>query len=279
MGRKPRIYTRSIHSSQRDIDVHIFEPQIDPNEDSCEITGTIVTVHPWATLGGGEYNTIGLARHITNQSSSIKKWRVVTFALQTTPLWRGGTLWGILSTHNHEVQQIVDVSKWVIDTYGSIVLLGSSAGAPMAGTAMSRILEECTREDASESNKCFQHNIDAYIAVGYTFGNFASLGFGRHFSSVTATASQYTLCGSDSTASSKIRAPSKLFIMGENDEFTTVHQLEKMVEKMKRNCTSDRVDIEIVSGVGHFQLESPSYDPIVSNLILEWLDNLNVNYK
>ena len=277
MGRKPKVYTRSVLSSQCNIDVHVFEPQAHSNEDSCgDTTGTIVTVHPWATLGGGEYNTIGLAKYITTQSSSIKKWRVITFALRSTPLWRGGAVWGILSRHNHEVRQIADVSKWAIDTFGSIVLLGSSAGAPMAGTAMSRLLEEYMHEDALETNKCFRHDIDAYIAVGYTFGNFASLGFGKHFSSVTATASKYSLCGSESTVASKhdIRLPPKLFIMGENDEFTTVHQLEEMVEKMKRNCPSGRVDTEIVPGVGHFQLESPGYDPVVSKLILEWLDNI-----
>jgi pimeloyl-ACP methyl ester carboxylesterase len=61
--------------------------------------------------------------------------------------------------------------------------------------------------------------------------------------------------------------------MGENDEFTTVSQLEGMVEKMRRNGRSGRVDIEVVPNVGHFQLESPSYDSLVSKLILDWLEH------
>ena len=40
------------------------------------IRGTIVLVHPWPALGGGEHNTIGRRR---------QWWRAVTFALESIP--------------------------------------------------------------------------------------------------------------------------------------------------------------------------------------------------
>lgn len=259
MGRKPKLSTHNVASGSSNIDVHVFEPQ-ESNEDACEITGTIVTVHPWATLGGGEHNTIGMAKYITSQSESNHKWRVITFTLQSS-----GAVWGILSGHNYEVRQIIDVTKWAMDKYGTVVLLGSSAGAPMAGTAMHQLVE----------NESTPHQLlIAYIAVGYTFGRFASLGFGRHFSSVTATGNTNSICGTDSTYSNAIKIPPKLFIMGENDEFTTVSQLEEAVAKMKANCSSGRVDTHVVSDIGHFQLESPSYDAFVSKLAIDWLEKI-----
>ncbi|KAL9183764.1 hypothetical protein ACHAXT_004620 [Thalassiosira profunda] len=229
------------------IDAHVFEPA------GASITGTIVTVHPWSTLGGGEHNTVGLARCITSapknaQEVSNGSWRVITFALKSDPIWKGGAVFGICSNHSYEVQQIAEVVNWASETYGgSIVLLGSSAGAPMAGTAMSKVLIQPPRNGST---------ISAIISVGYTFGNFASIAFGRHFSSL----------------SSPSPFPPKLFIMGERDEFTSVDQLEKMAQKMRDG--GDRVDTEIVADVGHFELESPGYDPVVANMVVEWLDKV-----
>ena len=253
---KLNISTHSIQSSSTDagvIDVHVFgcsSTSTSPSP-SIPIRGTIVTVHPWATLGGSENNTIGLARRIT--CSKLKggednhRWRVITFTLQSTPIWKGGALWGICSAHSYEVQQIVDVVNWVSKTYGidqTIVLLGSSAGAPMAGSAMAEI------------SKQPQSKVAAYIAVGYTFGRLASLGFYRHYAPVLSASLP------------------KLFIMGERDEFTSVEQLYDMVQKMKSNGDDNVVDVEIVADVGHFELESPSYDPLVCKLAIEWLDKV-----
>jgi hypothetical protein len=188
------------------VDAHVFEPG-GGDGGSSRIRGTIVTVHPWSALGGGEHNTIGLARNIVNHNinkSEVRRkqigcgdtrWRVVTFTLKSHSF--GGSIWGIFSNHTYEVQQIVDVVHWIRQKYGveeSIVLLGSSAGSPMAGTAVALLADQ--RNFA----------VSAYIAVGYTFGNLAALGFGRHFSSVL---------------SSSVMSIPKLFIMGERDEFTS----------------------------------------------------------
>jgi hypothetical protein len=268
MGRsRPNVSTHSVTSQSSTIEVHVFEPHqsAGTNKDSCDITGTIVTVHPWATLGGGEHNTIGLARYITSQTESNQKWRVISFTLQSTPIWRGGAVWGILSKHSYEVEQIVDVTKWAMNTYGPVVLLGSSAGAPMAGSSMEQLLQDGS----------FKDKFIAYVALGFTFGKFASLGFGRHFSAVISTGNtHHSLCGTDQTSDTIIVPPPKLFIMGEKDEFTTVPQLEKAVAKMKASCGSSRIDTRVVANVGHFELESPGYDPYVSKLVLEWLEDV-----
>ena len=68
-----------------------------------------------------------------------------------------------------------------------------------------------------------------------------------------------------------IALPPKLFIMGENDEFTAVDQLEAMVSEMKKVGENLTVDSVIVPNVGHFELESPSYDGLVAKMILDWL--------
>lgn len=44
-----------------------------------------------------------------------------------------------------------------------------------------------------------------------------------------------------------------------------------MVKKMRSNS---HVDTEIVANVGHFELESPGYDALVAQLVLEWLDKV-----
>mmetsp|Transcript_24713 Transcript_24713/g.59580 ORF Transcript_24713/g.59580 Transcript_24713/m.59580 type:complete len:259 (-) Transcript_24713:475-1251(-) len=257
---KPSISTHSVSTNTGAIDAHVFEPI-----EKSSIRGTIVTVHPWSTLGGGEHNTIGLARHMATTSrpkspgrttTGCYGWRVITFTLKSNPLWKGGAMWGICSNHSLEVQQTVDVMNWAREKYdaGIIVLLGSSAGAPMAGTAMARLLKDQHKHQTEQGQG--GKALSAYIAIGYTFGNFASLGFGRHFSSVVNSSS----------------VP-KLFIMGERDEFTSVEQLEQMTRKMR--STSDvETTVEIVANVGHFELESSSYDPMVAKMVLDWLDKV-----
>ena len=68
----------------------------------------------------------------------------------------------------------------------------------------------------------------------------------RHFTHVVANSSSST-------------AP-RLFVMGEMDEFTSVDQLERMATRMRGEEGANGggvVEIEIVPGVGHFQLGKP----------------------
>lgn len=257
------ITCHTISTSYGSSDIRVFEPA-----DAENIQGTIVTVHPWSFLGGGEHNTVGLARFISSIAKS-RGWRVITFTLKSTPLYLGGAIGGILLRHYHEVNHIVEVAEWTYRQYHTgdnikeakhLVLLGSSAGAPYAGSAMEKVQQKQTQVKM----------ISAFIAVGYTFGNFAWLGFGRHFSSVVGSSTS-SFCGSASSSTQDVNIAHKLFIMGENDEFTSVEQLERMVAKMKAVNSSCRVDMDIVPDVGHFELESPSYDPIVAEKVIRWL--------
>ena len=65
--------------------------------------------------------------------------------------------------------------------------------------------------------------------------------------------------------------------MRESDEFTSVNQLEHMAKRMRGEEGANGggiVDIEIVSGVGHFDLESPGYVKLVARTVLDWLDKI-----
>ena len=256
----PRPTTHTIASANAgNIEAHVFEPRCD------DVRGSIVTVHPWGALGGGEHNTVGLARRIAaarrrEGTDGAGGWRVVTFALRARH-----ALWGIGTAHADEVRQTVDVARWAGARYGgAVVLLGSSAGAPVAGTAMARLARDAAAA-ADGDDQRRRRGIAAYVAVGYTFGHLARLGFGRHFAAVLGGgAAQASSPPSEEGAA----APPKLFVMGERDEFTSVEQLKRAARRMEAH---GRVDVEIVPGVGHFELESSRYDPLVADLVLHWL--------
>jgi pimeloyl-ACP methyl ester carboxylesterase len=85
----------------------------------------------------------------------------------------------------------------------------------------------------------------------------------RHFAQVVANSSSST-------------AP-RLFVMRERDEFTSVHQLERMGKRMRGEEGANGggvINVEIVPGVGHFQLERPGYDELVARMVLNWLDKI-----
>jgi hypothetical protein len=184
------------------------------------------------------------------------------------------------SNHEYEVGRIVDVANWVrgtMDGEGNdddIVLLGSLAGAAMAGTASHRlssndgggadVLGGGGVMGRSRSDGASPARISAYVAVGYTFGHVASVAFCRHFHHVA----------------SLVTIP-RLFVMGERDKFTSVGRLEGMARKMRGgegdgNDGNDGivVDVRIVPDVGHFELESPRYDGCVASTVLDWLDEI-----
>jgi hypothetical protein len=118
---------------------------------------TVVAVHPWAPLGGGEHNVVGYAGML-----SSKRLRVLTFDMLSSSM-----LWGVLSGHKAEIAQVRAVCDWATQKFSArLLLLGSSAGAPVAGSAL-----DCT--DAV-----------GLVAIGYTFGKVAALGFRSHFKAV-----------------------------------------------------------------------------------------------
>ena len=85
----------------------------------------------------------------------------------------------------------------------------------------------------------------------------------RHFAHVVVNSSLST-------------AP-RLFVMRERDEFTSVDQLERMGKRMRGEEGANGggvIDVQIVPGVGHFQLERPGYDELVVWTVLNWLDKI-----
>jgi len=149
---------------------------------------TIITVHPWATLGGGEHNTRGIAQALARSGL-----RTLTFQLHSS-----SAVWGLASAHSAEVSQVVAVAEWAAATFRTpIVLLGSSAGALIAGSALASLPAAL-----------------AYVAVGYTWGGIAMVGFGRHYRFLYPCSQP------------------KLFIMGEREEFTAPATLRRYVAKV-----------------------------------------------
>jgi len=199
-----------------ELTVHEFAP-------AGTALATVLTVHPWAVLGGGEHNCLGVARELAAAGL-----RALTFEMRSS-----SATWGVLSAHRSEIAQVASVGVWASERWEApLVLFGSSAGAPIAGSALPALPQAV-----------------AYIAVGYTFGWFATLGFGRHFGSLLRS-----------------QVP-KFFLMGEKDEFTSQAVLQRTVGK----ASGEKNDVLIVPGVGHFELEQSTHDSLVAAEALKWL--------
>ena len=93
--------------------------------------------------------------------------------------------------------------------------------------------------------------VTRYVGVGYTWGWFAAIAFGRHFGPILG-------CNKP-----------KLFMMGERDEFTKPKTLHSYVARAKGGNSNTVV---VIPGVGHFELESPAYDGLVADQVIEWLN-------
>ncbi len=150
---EPQPLEYAVETKSGPVYVHVWEPDEDHAEAFSDLT--VVTVHPWATLGGGEINNIGIAHQLAKRGL-----RTITFELQTS-----NTIVGVFTIHSREVEEVVKVSNWAAKKYGGKVLLyGNSAGSPFAGSAL----------DSSS-------HIKGIVSVGYPFGWVASVAFGGHY--------------------------------------------------------------------------------------------------
>jgi pimeloyl-ACP methyl ester carboxylesterase len=104
-------------------------------------------------------------------------------------------------------------------------------GAPIAGSA---ILP--------------QKAVKAFIAIGYVFGWWPSLLFGKHYAAVL-----------------EADVP-MLFIQGDRDGFTPAHVLE---EKLK--LARGKAAAHYFPGVGHFELEGQEFDSSIATLCTQWI--------
>lgn len=149
-----------------------------------------VLVHPWGILGGSQANTVPIARALAEQHGL----ECLTFDLRGVGNSAGSATYTCVA----EIQDAIGACAWVsTNLKKSCVLVGSSAGAAIAGSALDKV------------GTCV-----GYIGIGYTFGKVAGLVFGSHFQAI-------------------VNSPKpKLFIMGDSDGFTSVKQLECKITSM-----------------------------------------------
>ncbi|KAJ9164418.1 hypothetical protein P3X46_023995 [Hevea brasiliensis] len=197
------------------------------NDDEVKDKLVIVLVHPYSVLGGCQALLKGIAIGLAE-----KGYRAVTFDMRGA----GRSTGRPSLTGFSEIKDVIAVCKWVCENLSTdrILLVGSSAGAPIAGSAVDEIKE-----------------VVGYVSLGYPFGMMASILFGRHHKAI-------------------LQSPKpKLFVMGTRDGFTSVKQLQN-----KLRSASGRIETHLIEGAGHFQMEGPVYDTQMVNLILTFIASL-----
>lgn len=187
----------------------------------------VVLVHPYTVLGGCQALLRGIASELAGRGLPA-----VTFDMRGAGKSTGRpSLTGFA-----EVKDVIAVCKWACDNLSlrRILLVGSSAGAAIAGSAVDQI-----------------EQVVGYVSIGYPFGMISSILFGRHHKSI-------------------LQSPKpKFFIMGTRDGFTSVKQLEN-----KLSGAAGRVEKHLIEGAGHFQMEGPAFDAQMVSIILEFIASL-----
>ncbi len=216
---------QTVHFHARDdasiiLDGLVFLPEKPKYNTFC------VLVHPWGFLGGSRANTYHYAHLLS------KEFGLACLIFDTRGV--GNSTGGRSFNGSSEVGDVLGACDWVRSTYNQrILLVGSSAGAAIAGSALPHA-----------------DNVVGYVAIGYTFGWLSSLIFGRHYDAVL-----------------KSEHP-KLFIMGSQDGFTSVAQLERRIRTMRN------AEVRLIGSVGHFMLETPTYASETSGYIAAFLKKI-----
>uniref|UniRef100_A0A7C9DBM9 Xaa-Pro dipeptidyl-peptidase-like domain-containing protein n=1 Tax=Opuntia streptacantha TaxID=393608 RepID=A0A7C9DBM9_OPUST len=201
----------------------IFRPRDEIKDENLGI----VLVHPYSVLGGCQALLRGMATGLANAG-----YLAVTFDTRGVGRSTGSkSLTGFA-----EVKDVISVCKWVCEnlSVNRILLVGSSAGAPIAGSAVDQV-----------------EQVVGYVSIGYPFGMMASILFGRHHKAI-------------------LQSPKpKLFIMGTRDGFTSVKQLQN-----KLSLASGHVETHLIEGASHFQMEGPDFDAQMVELIAKFAEAL-----
>ncbi|KAF8403896.1 hypothetical protein HHK36_012002 [Tetracentron sinense] len=204
------------------LNTRIFKPREEGKDNLV-----IVLVHPYSVLGGCQGLLKGIAVGFAERG-----FKAVTFDMRGA----GRSTGRPSLTGFSEVHDVVAVCKWVCENLSTdrILLVGSSAGAPISGSAVDQI-----------------EQVMGYVSLGYPFGLTASILFGRHHKAI-------------------LQSPKpKLFVMGTRDGFTSVKQLNN-----KLKSAVGRVETHLIEGAGHFQMEGPSYDAQMVDLIIVFIASL-----
>lgn len=191
--------------------------------DSLKKPLAAVLVHQYSKMGGCQALMRGLAVHLATRGLTV-----VTYDSRGVGCSTGKATF----TGCYEVKDVEAVCRWVHRSLDLCsVLVGSSAGAPIAGSAVDLVPA-----------------VKGYVAVGYVFGWWPSWLFGAHYAAIVAS-----------------RKP-KLFIMGERDGFTSVEQLKQRVAESEAPA-----DTVLFPDVGHFGLEQEPYDEPIAEKIMTWV--------
>ncbi|CAH9067377.1 unnamed protein product [Cuscuta europaea] len=212
------------------LDARIFRPSAaDHDHKGADYSALVVVmVHPYSVLGGCQGLMKGMARGLASRGLTA-----ITFDTRGA----GRSTGHASLTGSAEVNDVVSVCKWAAGDLSArrIVVVGSSAGAAIAGFAIDKVDE-----------------VVGYVSLGYPFGFTASVLFGGHQKAVLQSLKP------------------KLFLMGTKDGFTSVGQLEKKLKK----AASESNQMHLLEGVSHFQMEGPAFDAQMVNLILQFITSL-----
>mmetsp|Transcript_26827 Transcript_26827/g.41939 ORF Transcript_26827/g.41939 Transcript_26827/m.41939 type:complete len:161 (-) Transcript_26827:741-1223(-) len=127
-----------------------------PSSPPQRVLPAIIVVHQWSCMGGSASLMHGIARELTDRGFTA-----VTFDMRGVQ----GSSGTMTLTGANEVKDVEAVCEWTHQKLNQdLVVLGSSAGAPIAGSAV----------------ESFSF-IKAYVGIGYVFGWWASIIFGSHY--------------------------------------------------------------------------------------------------
>ncbi|PFH38086.1 esterase/lipase/thioesterase domain-containing protein [Besnoitia besnoiti] len=184
-----------------------------------------VLVHQYSLMGGSRELVQGKARILASRGVPA-----VAFDLRGV----GGSEGRATFTGGDEVQDTVAVCRWAVEHLSAenIFLIGTSAGAPISGSAVPLVPE-----------------VKGWVGIGYTFGFLSSILFSHHYKNILE---------SDRP---------KLFLHAGADGFTSTSTFKSYFKKAK-----DPKEQLIIDGVGHFELEGPSYDQVLCGAICAFIE-------
>lgn len=188
-------------------------------------------VHQYSVMGGSQDLMKGMARILA------ARYRVAacTFNLRGVGKSSGSST----ITGQSEVQDVVDIGQWISNLgFDKILLLCSSAGAPIGGSAIDLVPA-----------------VKGYVGIGYVFGFWASILFKGHYKAFFDS-----------------KKP-KFLIQGDRDEFTGKDTLINWAVKQSQ---SEVTETKIYPGLGHFELEGPAYDSEMADVAADFAQRHNI---
>eukprot|EP01041_Mallomonas_annulata_P003908 gene3908-7795_t len=191
----------------------------------CDLSlPVIIFVHQLGKLGGSQALMSGMASRMAG-----KGYDAMTFNLRGIGGSSGYASWSCKAEQT-DLKAIIEYAQSSCDK--DIILVGSSAGAPLAGALLD-----------------YSPRIKGGMFIGYVWGFWASILFGWAYTPI------------------KISTKPKIFVIGDRDEFTTLAQY-----KVKMSELQGPINIaKVIEGKNHFEIESPLYDDMVTDWLDDFI--------